>query len=204
MHIRPSAKSDNYLNLCLEQAELSPLNFWPGAIVVKGGKVLGAGFNDHRPGYDGGNVYAGTSAPLSMHSDMMAINMALGGQAAGMRNIKANRGTKHGGTKQRRKAVEEYVEAILRASIPSGGISSDKKNSRPSLTEMAEDTERGTRRRRWNTRLADADLYVARLAKPNTCNQGKMSSVDACGVAAILFTTGVVTDVACAATMVGS
>lgn len=47
-------KADNYLNLCLEQAEMSPLHHRHGCVVVKGGKVIGKGFNDHRPGYDGG------------------------------------------------------------------------------------------------------------------------------------------------------
>ncbi|KAI0842429.1 hypothetical protein F5Y06DRAFT_305983 [Hypoxylon sp. FL0890] len=49
-------KTDYYLNLCLEQAELSPLHHRHGCVVVKGGKVIGKGFNDYRPGYDGGGT----------------------------------------------------------------------------------------------------------------------------------------------------
>ncbi|KAI1136209.1 hypothetical protein F5Y05DRAFT_114165 [Hypoxylon sp. FL0543] len=49
-------KTNYYLNLCLEQAELSPLRHRHGCVVVKGGKVVGRGFNDHRPGYDGGGA----------------------------------------------------------------------------------------------------------------------------------------------------
>ncbi|CAJ2503221.1 Uu.00g106150.m01.CDS01 [Anthostomella pinea] len=52
-------KTDYYLNLCLEQAELSPLHHRHGCIVVKGGKVIGKGFNDYRPGYDGGALKTG-------------------------------------------------------------------------------------------------------------------------------------------------
>jgi deoxycytidylate deaminase len=52
-------KSDNYLNLCLEQASLSPLHHRHGCIVVKGGKVIGKGYNDYRPGYDGGALKTG-------------------------------------------------------------------------------------------------------------------------------------------------
>lgn len=99
-------KSDSYLNLCIEQAALSPLNYRHGCVVVKGGKVIGQGYNDYRPGYDGGSVFkTGTlpkaacafdackpddglvdhrrggghhaNARLSMHSEMMAINSAL-------------------------------------------------------------------------------------------------------------------------------
>lgn len=49
-------KSDLYLNLCVEQAHRSPLHYRHGAVVVKGGKIIGQGFNDYRVGYDGGRV----------------------------------------------------------------------------------------------------------------------------------------------------
>ncbi|KAI6368381.1 hypothetical protein MCOR25_004678 [Pyricularia grisea] len=79
-------KSDTYFNICLEQAALSPLRYRHGSIVVKGGKVIGKGFNDFRPGYDGGHVISsqessrldqalpGTNAALSMHAEMAAIH----------------------------------------------------------------------------------------------------------------------------------
>lgn len=133
MHLHPSAKSDHYLNLCLEQAALSPLNYRHGAVVVQGGKVLGAGFNDYRPGFHGGSSSNGAVTALSMHSEMMAIHAVLGGKAAAIRAIKASRGTK-----QSRFTVEEYVEAVLRASLPPSSINSKKHHSPPSLTEMAE------------------------------------------------------------------
>lgn len=65
-------KSDLYLNLCLEQAALSPLNYRHGCVVVKGGKVIGQGYNDHRPGYDGGSVLktgalSKTACPMEVH-----------------------------------------------------------------------------------------------------------------------------------------
>jgi hypothetical protein len=52
-------KRDNYLNLCLEQAAKSPLRYRHGAIVVRGGKVNGQGYNDHRSGFDGGALKTG-------------------------------------------------------------------------------------------------------------------------------------------------
>ncbi|KAI0127296.1 hypothetical protein BJ170DRAFT_694111 [Xylariales sp. AK1849] len=52
-------KADSYKNLCLEQALLSPLKYRHGCIVVKGGKVIGRGYNDYRPGYDGGALKTG-------------------------------------------------------------------------------------------------------------------------------------------------
>lgn len=52
-------KIDQYMNLCLEQAAQSPLHHRHGSIVVKGGKVVGQGFNDYRSGYDGGALKTG-------------------------------------------------------------------------------------------------------------------------------------------------
>ncbi|KAF1828416.1 hypothetical protein BDW02DRAFT_240380 [Decorospora gaudefroyi] len=52
-------KTDNYLNLCLEQATNSPLRYRHGAIVVRGGKVIGQGYNDYRSGFDGGALKTG-------------------------------------------------------------------------------------------------------------------------------------------------
>lgn len=59
-------KSDSYLNLCIEQAHLSPLHYRHGSVVVKGGKVIGQGFNDYRPGYDGGSVLKSGVLPKSV------------------------------------------------------------------------------------------------------------------------------------------
>lgn len=62
-------KTDAYLNLCLEQAELSPLGHRHGCIVVKGGKVIGKGFNDYRPGYEGGALKTGVLSSKSFALD---------------------------------------------------------------------------------------------------------------------------------------
>ena len=115
-----SPRNDTFLTLCLAQAELSPLHYRHGSIIVRGGKVIGQGFNCYRPGFDGGAIKSGTlssntlgrpaiielkrrlkskldiqqdegtftpfesmgcghnaNAPLSMHSEMMAIRSAL-------------------------------------------------------------------------------------------------------------------------------
>ncbi|KAK0624813.1 hypothetical protein B0T17DRAFT_616979 [Bombardia bombarda] len=42
------------LNLSVEQASQSPLRFRHGCIAVKGSKVIGQGYNDHRSGYHSG------------------------------------------------------------------------------------------------------------------------------------------------------
>ncbi|KAI8937106.1 hypothetical protein NX059_006320 [Plenodomus lindquistii] len=52
-------RTDNYMNLCLEQAANSPLRYRHGAIVVRGGKVIGKGHNDYRSGFDGGALKTG-------------------------------------------------------------------------------------------------------------------------------------------------
>ncbi|RYP02938.1 hypothetical protein DL764_005515 [Monosporascus ibericus] len=66
-------KTDNYLNLCLEQAELSPLGHRHGCIVVKGGKVIGKGFNDYRPGFDGGALKTGVLPSKSFPLDKQEL-----------------------------------------------------------------------------------------------------------------------------------
>ncbi|KAF2236802.1 hypothetical protein EV356DRAFT_565269 [Viridothelium virens] len=52
-------KTDNYLALCLEQAANSNLRYRHGCIVVRGGKVIGEGFNESRSGFDGGALKTG-------------------------------------------------------------------------------------------------------------------------------------------------
>ena len=47
------SRTDSYLSLCLEQASKSSLHYRHGCIVVRGGKVIGQGYNDHRPGFSG-------------------------------------------------------------------------------------------------------------------------------------------------------
>ena len=54
-----SPRNDTYLSLCLAQAELSPLHYRHGSIIVRGGKVIGQGFNSYRPGFDGGALKTG-------------------------------------------------------------------------------------------------------------------------------------------------
>lgn len=55
-------KTDNYLTLCLEQATKSPLHYRHGCIIVRGGKVIGQGYNDYRPGFNGGALKTGRIA----------------------------------------------------------------------------------------------------------------------------------------------
>lgn len=54
-----SPRTNNYLSLCLSQANQSPLHYRHGAIIVRGGKVIGQGFNTYRPGFDGGCLKTG-------------------------------------------------------------------------------------------------------------------------------------------------
>ncbi|KXS97599.1 hypothetical protein AC578_5745 [Pseudocercospora eumusae] len=54
--------TDNYLSACLAEAAKSPLHYRHGAIVVRGGKVIGQGHNDYRPGFNGGALKHGRIA----------------------------------------------------------------------------------------------------------------------------------------------
>ncbi|KAF4633942.1 hypothetical protein G7Y89_g4180 [Cudoniella acicularis] len=60
-------RDDAYLSLCLAQAEMSPLNYRHGSIIVRGGKVIGMGFNSYRPGFDGGALKTGVLAASSLN-----------------------------------------------------------------------------------------------------------------------------------------
>jgi hypothetical protein len=122
-------KTDRYLNLCLEQAANSTLRHRHGCIVVKGGKVIGQGFNDPRPGFDGGDPNMAASdrsrasdQSLSMHSEMMAIHSVLSSSASATtakaerriaRDLKRDRG-------MRREAVNSYAERIIAETLGRG------------------------------------------------------------------------------------
>ena len=54
-----SPRQDAYMSLCLEQAAKSPLHYRHGCIIVRGGKVIGRGFNHYRPGFNGGALKDG-------------------------------------------------------------------------------------------------------------------------------------------------
>jgi hypothetical protein len=54
-----SPRNDTFLSLCLTQAALSSLHYRHGSIIVRGGKVIGQGFNSYRHGFDGGALKTG-------------------------------------------------------------------------------------------------------------------------------------------------
>ncbi|KAH3917613.1 hypothetical protein HBH56_042670 [Parastagonospora nodorum] len=65
-------RTDNYLNLCLDQAAKSPLRYRHGAIIVRGGKVIGQGYNDYRTGFDGGALKTGLLPLRSLDGSAIA------------------------------------------------------------------------------------------------------------------------------------
>ncbi|PMD48764.1 hypothetical protein L207DRAFT_627454 [Hyaloscypha variabilis F] len=67
-----SPRSDIFLSLCLAQAELSPLHYRHGSIIVRGGKVIGQGFNCYRPGFDGGALKSGVLPSASLDGPAIA------------------------------------------------------------------------------------------------------------------------------------
>lgn len=67
-----SPRNDAYLSLCLAQAELSPLLYRHGSIIVRGGKVIGQGFNSYQPGFDGGALKTGNVAASSLDGPAVA------------------------------------------------------------------------------------------------------------------------------------
>ncbi|KAF2872000.1 hypothetical protein BDV95DRAFT_606565 [Massariosphaeria phaeospora] len=65
-------KTDNYLTLCLEQAANSPLRYRHGCVIVRGGKVIGQGYNEYRAGYDGGALKTGRLPARSLDGPAIA------------------------------------------------------------------------------------------------------------------------------------
>ncbi|KAF2799561.1 hypothetical protein K505DRAFT_294350 [Melanomma pulvis-pyrius CBS 109.77] len=65
-------KTDNYLTLCLEQASKSPLRYRHGCIIVRGGKVIGQGYNDYRAGFNGGALKTGRLPASSQDGSAIA------------------------------------------------------------------------------------------------------------------------------------
>ncbi|OQO01430.1 hypothetical protein B0A48_12985 [Cryoendolithus antarcticus] len=64
-------KTDNYLTSSLEQAAKSPLHYRHGCVIVRGGKVIGQGYNDYRSGFDGGALKHGRVAGSVLSSAAM-------------------------------------------------------------------------------------------------------------------------------------
>ncbi|KAK7963766.1 hypothetical protein PG996_008547 [Apiospora saccharicola] len=172
-------KTDNYKNLCLAQALNSPLKYRHGCIIVKGGKVIGQGFNDVRSGFDGGALKTGqlplaaaprpvsppgtaaavaggpttnataasaksknftafesivgmgggplANTPLTMHSEMMAINSALSSSSTLAATTVSSLKPCYklpGDTKRKRElrrgAVAAFVDRVCRAELEQG------------------------------------------------------------------------------------
>lgn len=71
IHNDMSSRNDTLLSLCLAQAELSPLHYRHGSVIVRGGKVIGQGFNCYRPGFDGGALKTGMLPSSSLDGPAM-------------------------------------------------------------------------------------------------------------------------------------
>ena len=68
-----SPRIDSYLTLCLHEAAKSPLHYRHGCIIVRGGKVIGQGYNDYRRGFDGGSLKTGRLASAGALNAVLAL-----------------------------------------------------------------------------------------------------------------------------------
>jgi hypothetical protein len=68
--MRMSPRQDTYLSLCREQAVQSPLHYRHGCIIIRGGKVIGKGYNRYRPGFTGEALKNGAQASTNILADM--------------------------------------------------------------------------------------------------------------------------------------
>lgn len=67
-----SPRNEQYLQLCIAQAAHSSLHYRHGCVIVKGGKVIGQGFNTYRPGFDGGALKTGQLSSAGLDAVAMA------------------------------------------------------------------------------------------------------------------------------------
>ncbi|TVY87760.1 hypothetical protein LAWI1_G006327, partial [Lachnellula willkommii] len=182
-----SPRNDTLLSQCLAQAELSPLHYRHGSIIVRGGKVIGQGFNSYRPGFDGGALKTGilpsatldgpaiaelkqrlkskpkhkskstldnqqdsatftpfesmgqgrnANTPLSLHSEMMAIQSALSLSSGTLSSQTSARSAKYyqkpcfslsGDSKKRKlraRGLKAYAEAVCAEATETGTVKS--------------------------------------------------------------------------------
>ncbi|MCJ1244754.1 hypothetical protein MMC30_001954 [Trapelia coarctata] len=69
-----SPRTDSYLSVCLQKASKSPLHYRHGCVVVSGGKIIGRGFNDYRPGFNGVALKTGKlAAPSAVDEPAIAV-----------------------------------------------------------------------------------------------------------------------------------
>ncbi len=72
--ISVSKKIENIINICIENAEDSPLFMRHGAAIVKGGTILGQGHNHERGTLKGNQL-------CSFHAEVAALYRVLSGTA---------------------------------------------------------------------------------------------------------------------------
>ncbi|KAH8662892.1 hypothetical protein BGZ60DRAFT_412210 [Tricladium varicosporioides] len=89
-----SSRNDTFPFLCLAQTEPPPLYYRLGRIIVHGSKVISMGFNSYRLCFDGGNDHD-SNTPLSLHSEMAAIQPALSLYSGALPSQTSARSTKY-------------------------------------------------------------------------------------------------------------
>ncbi|KAH7103762.1 cytidine deaminase-like protein [Auriculariales sp. MPI-PUGE-AT-0066] len=137
------SKSNLYLSHCEEAAMKSPMCFTLGAVLVKGGKILGTGYNHHRTQYDGGR---GGKRPVSMHAEMHAIYNASGARQPAFKTQCV----------QQRRDEGEWRLRCVKA---------ERKGLQPRVSRPSQRTRPSASQLHRFGRVHGADLYVARFTK---------------------------------------
>ncbi|KAI4116354.1 MAG: hypothetical protein LQ345_003209 [Seirophora villosa] len=238
------ARNDVYLSLCLEQAALSPLHYRHGCIVVRGGKVIGKGYNDYRSGFNGGAQSTGrlssagasnalrakklgrrgsmmakksaeqltkepkqpegsiafdgrdhstgggggalSNTPLSMHSEMMAINSALSlssaiacqGTARSTQWLQKPCFKLSGPSKQRARLqhLKAYADAICRVSEEQTTATEHRGGSHSEDYSVEEEEEEEKEKMNLSKRRNLANNNVHHHGQPDHLNTHKTNS----------------------------
>lgn len=85
-----SSRNDTLLNLCLSQTELSPLHYRHGSVIIRGGKVIGQGFDCYCPGFDGGALKSGVLPSSGFDGPIVELKSRLKSTSKSKHNINTN------------------------------------------------------------------------------------------------------------------
>ncbi|KAI8624813.1 phospholipase D [Xylariaceae sp. FL1651] len=143
-------KTDYYLNLCLEQAKLFPLHHRHGCIVVKGGKVIGKGFNDYRLSFDSGALKTGHLSTKSSAMDKQKMDNAKLKAKPEFKPVEATVGLLGGGGHHANNSFSMHSEmmAINSALTSSSTLAAARlSHFNPSTTAVRDDKRKRQQRR---------------------------------------------------------
>jgi deoxycytidylate deaminase len=133
-------KADQYLNMCIQQATLSPIHHRHGCIIVSGGKILSRGYNHYRSGFDGGALKTGRIASRPAWKR----NHKLKPKTSKKRNVRSNSGMSGGIAANMPLSCHAEMAAIHSALAASSAPASTARAYRKPIFKLPVGSKRGS------------------------------------------------------------